>query len=100
MGYQTSRQRQLKYKYGMTIGDYEHMVKLQKGVCAICSKPPAEGEVFHVDHDHSCCDSNKRTCGRCVRGLLCGPCNKGIGMFGDDIEKMKSAIQYLKLWAE
>jgi predicted nucleic acid-binding Zn ribbon protein len=30
------------------------------------------------------------------RGFLCSNCNTGIGMFGDDIERLKRAIAYLE----
>lgn len=36
-----------------------------------------------VDHDHSCCPGEK-SCGRCVRGLLCSQCNAAAGMLGED----------------
>ena len=45
----------------------------QDGVCAICRRGNLTGPLF-IDHDHVCCDK-KWTCGKCVRGLLCGPCN-------------------------
>lgn len=38
-----------------------------------------------VDHDHSCCPG-KTSCGRCVRGLLCGPCNDHMGYLRDNPE--------------
>jgi len=31
-----------------------------------------------IDHDHQCCGSG-RTCGRCVRGIICHPCNVRVG---------------------
>lgn len=49
------------------------MLQEQGGVCAICKQPPRRNKL-HVDHDHSCCPG-KRSCGRCIRGLLCASCN-------------------------
>jgi hypothetical protein len=50
--------------------------------CAIC----ASTEKLHIDHNHET---------GVVRGLLCGTCNAGIGMFRDKIELLKNAIDYL-----
>jgi hypothetical protein len=33
----------------------------------------------HVDHDHGCCPGGARSCGRCIRGLMCPPCNQALG---------------------
>lgn len=73
-------------KYGLSQQDYKDLVEGQKGVCWICSRPPPLG-VLQVDHCHA---SGK------VRGLLCGPCNRALGMFDDDLDRLKAAIRYLK----
>jgi hypothetical protein len=75
-------------KYGLTLEDYNKMLREQDGVCAICSR---RQNPLHVDH-------NKRT-GE-VRGLLCMPCNTGLGFFGDNIGIMREAIKYLAKYAE
>ncbi len=76
----------LWYEYGICIQDYDYLYNLQNGVCAICEEPPSKNRVLAVDHDHS--DSK-------VRGLLCSRCNKGIGLFQEDINIIKKALLYL-----
>lgn len=60
--------------------------------CGICGTLSNGNREFHIDHDHSCC----RGCDKCVRGLLCGGCNHGLGNFRDRIDIMESAISYLR----
>lgn len=74
----------LKVRYGITTAEYWNLVAEQKGVCAICGK--SDGKKLHIDHDHK---TNK------VRGLLCGNCNKGLGLFKDDVSLLDKAIKYL-----
>ena len=84
-------------RYGISARDYEDMFNQQNGICGVC---PRKIELFgtqtHVDHDHSCCNEGSKSCGRCVRGLLCLMCNLGLGYFQYDIENMKKAIEYLE----
>src|SRR5262245_7691379 len=75
----------LKRRYGMSPLDYDALLTLQGGVCAICKKKPKRRLV--VDHCHS-----RHT----VRGLLCHKCNIGLGMFDDDIDRLRAAIAYLE----
>jgi len=79
----------IKRNYGLTIEQYNEMVLLQSGKCAICEKemPPRDkytaGTRLHVDHCHV--SGN-------IRMLLCSRCNGALGWY----EKYKlSIIEYL-----
>lgn len=92
-----ARRSQLKLHYGITVDQYEARLKLQGGRCAICrtDEPGGRWGTFSVDHDHSCC-AGKRSCGKCLRGLLCSRCNTVLGMVNDRIDVLKSALEYLR----
>jgi hypothetical protein len=77
------RRYMLKKNYGITPEQFDTMLLQQGGACAICRETIAKP---HVDHDHKT--------GR-VRGILCANCNVGLGMFGDDVKSLRSAIAYL-----
>lgn len=67
----------LQWRYGLSLDEYYELLTEQNGGCGICKIEEPFGksvEFFHVDHDHACCDGI-RSCGFCVRGLLCGTCN-------------------------
>lgn len=87
------RKYNLLRKYQMSVEQYDRMLDEQDGVCAICCAPPAEGRRLAVDHDHGCCPG-RETCGSCVRGLLCGGCNKRLGVLEDHPWRTK-AEEYL-----
>lgn len=72
-------------RYGVEPEDYFALLAGQGGVCAICRQAPKQGPL-HIDHDHAD--------GR-VRGLLCRPCNLGLGNFGDDPDRITAAMAYL-----
>lgn len=67
------------------------LIEAQGNVCPICKRPFTEDLAPQVDHDHSLEV-------RHVRGLPCGPCNRGLGMFADDIERLLGAVVYLREW--
>ena len=98
------KEHQLKYqvsRYNLTVEQYEEMLAAQGGCCAICGKdePGGTGR-WHIDHDHECCDGRKRSCGKCVRGLLCSSCNLGLGRFEDNENLLQRAAAYLVRTAE
>ena len=88
-----AKSSELKSSYGITIDDYETLLKNQNHACAICDgkegSVQANGKPFSlaVDHNH---ETNK------VRGLLCSHCNRGLGLFQDSILRLRSAINYLE----
>lgn len=90
------RASRLRHTYRMEPEDYETMLADQGGVCAICQRPPTK-EHLHVDHDGTCCNARKgKTCGECVRGLLCRSCNTALNLL-DDPMKRERAMAYLGL---
>jgi len=77
---------ELKSLYGITVEQYEAMLELQNGVCAICGGINTRKLKLAVDHDH---DTGK------VRGLLCDRCNRGIGLLRDS-NNITNALKYLE----
>jgi hypothetical protein len=86
--------------YGISAAAYRSLLEEQGGVCRICRKPETAAHQsgtlrrLAVDHDHGCCPG-KKSCGRCVRGLLCARCNSAIGLFDEDRAVLLAAIEYL-----
>jgi len=52
--------------------------------CECCGRVPPKG--MQVDHDH--------VTGK-FRGWLCGPCNRALGLLGDNIEGVLKLLSYL-----
>jgi hypothetical protein len=67
-------------RHGITPEQFDALLEKQNGCCAICGGKIEGGKkagpfgVMCVDHDHSCCDK-VGSCGKCIRGLVCTPCN-------------------------
>jgi hypothetical protein len=77
-------------RYGVTPEQYAAAMAIG---CEICHRTDV---ALHIDHDHECCPARKfRTCGECVRGFLCGNCNRALGLVRDDPTILASAISYL-----
>src|SRR6266404_271849 len=76
----------IRRDYDISLEQFDAMLELQAGLCAICSQPMQPGKHTHIDHDHATGN---------VRSLLCGLCNKGLGHFRDDQALCQAAAQYL-----
>lgn len=48
-----------------------------------------------IDHDHDCC-SDSRSCGKCIRGVLCNNCNTAEGLLNSDIARAEKLIRYMR----
>lgn len=81
------RDGQYQKKYGISLAQYNTRLSQQGGTCAICKNTCTTQRYLAVDHCH--------TTGA-VRGLLCTRCNRGMGMLRDNVEVLKSAIEYLQ----
>lgn len=89
----------LRYRYDMSLEDFDELVAEQGGVCGICGKDDPQAPAWNIDHDGSCCPGGSKGCGQCVRGALCRACNLMIGYAGDDVAVLRSAINYLNFHA-
>lgn len=86
----------IAWKHKLTPEVFNLKMEEQGGVCAICKKP--SDTRLAVDHDHSCCPGNGKTCGNCLRGLLCRNCNVKLA-FVEDTAWLKSALHYLTTYS-
>jgi hypothetical protein len=89
--------RDMLSKHNITMATYQEMVAAQGGACRICREGPSRsnGDRLCIDHDHGCCPEDGRSCGRCIRGLLCGGCNVGIGMLREREDLFLRAAAYV-----
>lgn len=100
--YAKHRNQHLRQTFNMTPEEYEHLLSEQGYRCQICRMHVDDithGSKYRrsalaVDHDHQCCPGS-RSCGLCVRGLLCSPCNTLIGMARDDSSILIAAAEYV-----
>ncbi len=88
------RDEALKTKYGLTLAEWQQKLVDQGGCCALCGTTEPGGKGWAVDHDHGCCPDLK-TCGRCVRGILCQMCNHRLAAL-ENVEWRVMAERYLK----
>lgn len=69
----------LKWRYGLTLEQYQRLSDLQGNKCAICGIHQDDlSKRLCVDHDHSCCPYGKG-CLSCIRGLVCAQDNFQLG---------------------
>lgn len=81
--------RDARHRIKIHADHYAELLARQDGKCGICgalSGTNGRKDRLAVDHCH---ESHH------IRGLLCHRCNTAIGLFNDDTERLKAAIQYL-----
>lgn len=92
---QKLKDQRIKRVYGLSPSALKRKMSEQGQACSICKEPLLSG--IHIDHDHACC-TGKSSCGKCVRGLLCEDCNRGLGSFRDVPSRLRSAALYLETY--
>ncbi len=82
------REHVLFGKYGVTKEQYQSLLRRQLFKCASCKTPLStlQSSERHIDHCHKT--------GR-VRGVLCGPCNRALGLMKDDPIKLRRLAKYI-----
>jgi hypothetical protein len=91
------RTRNLRIMYKVTPERYQALSLAQNHRCS-CGKLFAE-EQPHVDHDHGCC-AGVKSCGKCVRGLLCSRCNTVLGLLDENPRLLPAyLLEYLDKYA-
>lgn len=97
-----SHARRLATVYGITAEFYRLLLAFQGGACAICARATGKTRRLAVDHDHQQAikdgHDEDKGCPQCVRGLLCGTCNKVLGHFRDDPQAFVRGWKYLQHW--
>lgn len=73
------------YFHDMSVEEFERRMAEQNSCCGICTKP-ISGREAQRDHCHVSGE---------WRGLLCGKCNRALGLFDDDPVRLLRAADYL-----
>jgi hypothetical protein len=84
-----ARENLLRRRYGLTVAMFDELRSKQWNRCKLCGEPFSDekGKRAVVDHDHQT---------GAVRGLLHSNCNKGLGFFSEDPDKLLRAAAYLQ----
>lgn len=82
------RNNQLKLNYGITLKDYNALLKNQNDCCAICNNHKSLfKKSLSVDHCHET---------GVVRKLLCKNCNIVLGIIKENVDVLSKMIDYIK----
>jgi hypothetical protein len=81
------RERNLRRLYGLSLEDYDVMLRRQGGACATCKRKFKQS--LCVDHCHIT---------GLLRGLLCKNWNVGNGYLGDNPRVMRNSADYTEVW--
>lgn len=81
------RNSYLKAQYGITLEDYDDLLDQQSLCCPLCDCCLIYVANVSVDHCH---ETGK------VRGILCGKCNKALGLVADNAQTLERMIEYVR----
>lgn len=93
---EASKQRKTNHKnnrfkrlYGISLEERNTLTKQQDFQCKICSmhESQLDDKGLSIDHCHKT---------GIIRGMLCGSCNRAIGLLKEDIQILRNAINYLE----
>ena len=91
----------LRYLYGISLKEYNQLLKFQNNRCGICGNPP-KTRGLHVDHKHLPDErrlrkkKQQKQIRAAIRGLLCWVCNTAITKFKDNPKLLRKAALYLE----
>lgn len=88
------RDAQLWVHHKVRLDKYTEILNRQDNSCASCTRQDVK---LVIDHDHACCPG-KRSCGNCVRGLLCSSCNIAAGMADNNPDRLEQLALYLETY--
>jgi Recombination endonuclease VII len=82
-----AHETKIRTQFDLEPTDIESLQREQNNKCAICQREFLKRP--HIDHIHGT---------KIVRGLLCGSCNRGIGLLQESSQTLSNAITYLEKW--
>lgn len=93
------RQYDIKKRFRLDKQAYDALFFSQGNACGGCgfldSGEPSGS--WHIDHDHNCCSNpHGKTCGKCVRGILCRWCNMALGNAKEDASRLRGVANYIE----
>jgi hypothetical protein len=90
-----NRRKKVLKQYDLTVEMVELILKEQGNKCGNpgcpVTEPGGRHNTWHVDHNH--------VTGK-ARGLLCNTCNVGLGMLGENENRILGLIEYLRMYKE
>ena len=97
-----ARKRAAAYqrRMGITEEQRDAMFAEQGYACGMCGTSESRGRGWCTDHDHRCCPQKARSCGGCIRGVICYGCNTALGHARDSVTVLQAGIDYLNRWEE
>lgn len=98
--YPEEAKRRALSKYHLSLEEFNGMLELQESKCAVCGTYLATKQEQCIDHNHACCPTECRSCGKCVRGILCQKCNRALSLVHDNVLILTTMIAYLKGYNE